>query len=71
MKGRGLFCCVCHCDIDKFAGDPGKWPVMFGHMGGNGATFVHCGECCAKMHAEYMIGRDVPTAKSTGDECSK
>lgn len=45
-----LACCVCGQMTNRFAGNPGVWPVPFGHIGGNGQTFIHCGDCCATMH---------------------
>lgn len=56
-----LACCVCGRMTNQWAGNPGAWPVPFGHEGGAGQTFIHCGDCCAKMHAEYMIGREPHT----------
>lgn len=60
-------CCLCGKMTNSLAGDPGKWPYRFGHVYGNGASFVHCGECCAKMYLEYTIGRE-PTSQSDAGE---
>lgn len=64
-------CCVCGKMTNSLAGDPGKWPYRFGHVGGAGKSFVHCGACCTQMYEEYMIGREPAStvdaaAQSTG-----
>jgi hypothetical protein len=48
-------CCVCGQMTNEGAGNPGVWPVTFGHIGGEGKTFTHCQDCCAKMYAAYIV----------------
>jgi hypothetical protein len=50
---------------NPYAGDPGAWPVTFGHIGGEGKAFVHCGDCCAKMYEEYFMAVDFTNDAAT------
>lgn len=51
-------CCICGQLTNPSAGNPGLWPILFGHEGGEGKTFTHCGDCCAKMYAELQRVRE-------------
>lgn len=55
-------CCLCGEMTNSLAGDPGRWPIRFGHEGGNGETFTHCGKCCAKMFNDAKLHRRMMSA---------